>query len=115
MPSLRTREARCHPGSRGRATTASTRQAILDERIPNRRPFASIEEHDETLIANRNAAVGTDDTVRHLGDFCYRRGEDHAGSQLSVALREIKVPHCHNLEHTWPASKVGGHVRSLRG
>ncbi|MFG5121686.1 hypothetical protein [Methylorubrum sp. POS3] len=28
-------------------------RAILDERMSTRRPFASIEEHDETLIARR--------------------------------------------------------------
>ncbi|GJD87179.1 hypothetical protein BHAOGJBA_0679 [Methylobacterium hispanicum] len=28
-------------------------RAILDERMATRRPFASIEEHDETLIARR--------------------------------------------------------------
>ena len=55
-------------------------RAILDERMSLRRPFASIEEHDETLIANWNAAVGPEDTVWHLGDFCYRCSEDYARS-----------------------------------
>ena len=55
-------------------------RAILDERMSVHRPFASIEEHDETLIANWNAAVRPDDTVWHLGDFCYRCGEDYARS-----------------------------------
>ncbi len=32
------------------------------------RPFGSIEEHDEALIANWNDAVGPDDEVWHLGD-----------------------------------------------
>jgi len=34
-----------------------------------RRPFASVEEMDETLIAHWNAVVGEDDEVYHLGDF----------------------------------------------
>jgi len=34
------------------------------------RPFASVEEMDEVLIMNWNAAVGNDDTIYHLGDFC---------------------------------------------
>ena len=35
------------------------------------RPFADVEEMNETLIANHNAVVGKDDTVYHLGDFCF--------------------------------------------
>lgn len=36
-------------------------------RLSNR-PFRSIEEHDETLIANWNSVVSPEDTVWHLGD-----------------------------------------------
>lgn len=36
------------------------------------RPFASVEEMDETLIANWNAKVHRDDTVYILGDFIFR-------------------------------------------
>ncbi|MGU3541421.1 metallophosphoesterase [Methylobacterium sp. A52T] len=35
----------------------------------SRRPFASIEEHDESLIAAWNGVVGPKDEVWHLGDF----------------------------------------------
>lgn len=55
-------------------------RALLGERMTTRRPFTSIEEHDEALIANWNAAVGPEDTVWHLGDFCYRCGENYARS-----------------------------------
>lgn len=44
------------------------------------RTFASIEAHDETLIARWNAAVRPEDTVWHLGDFSYRCSEDYARS-----------------------------------
>jgi calcineurin-like phosphoesterase family protein len=36
------------------------------------RPFATVEEMDATIIARWNAVVAPDDTVWHLGDFCYR-------------------------------------------
>lgn len=36
---------------------------------PEKRPWATIEEHDEALIANWNSVVNTIDTVWHLGDF----------------------------------------------
>jgi calcineurin-like phosphoesterase family protein len=37
-----------------------------------KRPFRSVEEMDEAMIANWNAVVGPDDEVWHLGDFAYR-------------------------------------------
>lgn len=42
------------------------------------RPFATIEEHDEALVERWNAAVRPEDTVWHLGDFCYRCPEARA-------------------------------------
>ena len=43
-----------------------------------KRPFADIEEMNETLIANHNALVGKKDTVYHLGDFAFRgAGRDY--------------------------------------
>lgn len=36
------------------------------------RPFASLDEMDETLIARWNETVAPDDIVYHLGDFCSR-------------------------------------------
>lgn len=36
-----------------------------------KRPCNSIEEHDEMLIKNWNERVGINDTVFHLGDFCF--------------------------------------------
>ena len=35
----------------------------------DRRPFASLAEHDEALVGYWNGAVGQDDEVWHLGDF----------------------------------------------
>ncbi|MEG9525130.1 MAG: metallophosphoesterase family protein [Hyphomicrobiales bacterium] len=44
---------------------------ILAGRMSRPRPFASIEEHDEALIAAWNNRIRPTDTVWHLGDFAY--------------------------------------------
>jgi calcineurin-like phosphoesterase family protein len=38
----------------------------------DKRPFATIEEHDQTIIDNWNRVVGKNDVVYHLGDFNFR-------------------------------------------
>ncbi len=48
----------------------------------DRRPFASLAEHDDGLIENWNAVVGPDDDIWHLGDFC-RRGKGRAERLLA--------------------------------
>ncbi len=44
---------------------------IKGNSIWGNRCFASIDEHDKTIIDNWNACVGKDDIVFHLGDFCF--------------------------------------------
>ena len=46
--------------------------SVLAPRMDRPRPFATIEEHDEALVAAWNAVVRPDDIVWHLGDFAYR-------------------------------------------
>ena len=54
------------------------------------RPFASIEEHDEALVAAWNASVGPRDEVWHLGDFALG-----ASPQRCVALfRRLRGRKC---------------------
>lgn len=36
------------------------------------RPFQSVEEMNKALIDNWNSVVGNEDTVYHLGDFCWK-------------------------------------------
>jgi calcineurin-like phosphoesterase family protein len=43
----------------------------------NRRPFGSVEDMDETMIANWNSVVGDNDIVINLGDYVWR-GSDLA-------------------------------------
>jgi calcineurin-like phosphoesterase family protein len=49
--------------------TADTHFGCARTLAVRKRPFASLEEMDETLIARWNAVVGEDDEVYHLGDF----------------------------------------------
>ena len=44
--------------------------------------FSSIQEHDETLIQNWNDVVQPEDTVYHLGDFCFSRDPDRIFNRL---------------------------------
>jgi calcineurin-like phosphoesterase family protein len=46
------------------------------------RPFESIEEHDQILIGNWNRTVGKNDTVYHLGDFCFKNKTNDFESYL---------------------------------
>lgn len=40
-----------------------------------KRPFGSVEEMNEALIANWNRVVSKDDIIFHLGDFCFGGSE----------------------------------------
>lgn len=46
------------------------------------RPFGCVAEMDAALISNWNEVVGPDDTVYHLGDFCFK------GSKLAQKVLE---------------------------
>lgn len=54
-----------------------------------RRPFASVAEMDEAMVANWNATVAPDDTVWHLGDFALHRKAD-AMADLLARLNGVK-------------------------
>jgi calcineurin-like phosphoesterase family protein len=49
----------------------------------DRRPFASVREHDEALVAHWNETVDSGDTVWHLGDFALARTPDRVTSLLA--------------------------------
>jgi len=50
----------------------------------DRRPFASMAEHDAALIGSWNAAVGPEDEVWHLGDFALPRVHARIDELLSL-------------------------------
>ena len=57
------------------------------------RPFKTIEEHDETIIANHNALVRPEDRVYLLGDVCINRHSRHLLGRLAGRLVLVKGNH----------------------
>lgn len=56
-----------------------------------KRPFASLEDMDRTMIQNWNAIVDPDDTVYHLGDFAMGRFEAAAAYRKALNGRIVLV------------------------
>lgn len=57
------------------------------------RPFSSIEEHDQTIIANHNALVNPNDRVYMLGDVVINRHKLYMLEQLNGRLVLVKGNH----------------------
>lgn len=53
---------------------------MMSERMGRPRPFRSVEEMDEALVANWNNRIRATDRVFHLGDFAYGCSLAHARS-----------------------------------
>ena len=71
-------------------------RSILKPTMDRPRPFASIEEHDEALVAAWNASVRPDDIVWHLGDFAYKCDLAYAASiraRLNGRIRLVRGNH----------------------
>ena len=49
-----------------------------------RRPFATLQEHDEAMAARWNQVVGPEDEVWHLGDFALGTSPDRVASLLAA-------------------------------
>lgn len=60
------------------------------------RPFSSIEEMDETLIANWNSRVKPNDTVFHLGDFAFSKQPERYLERLNGNITLIRGNHDHD-------------------
>lgn len=67
-----------------------------------KRPFSSIEEHDNALIQNWNSVVGQDDTVFHLGDFAYGNSQFIANTIKQLNGNIILVKGNHDLRNINP-------------
>ncbi len=63
------------------------------------RPFATIEEHDEHLVARWNSVVGRKDKVWHLGDFAL--GKPEAGARIFRRLNGDKHLITGNHDRGW--------------
>jgi calcineurin-like phosphoesterase family protein len=65
-----------------------------------KRPFKSVQAMDEGLISRWNSKVGPDDTVWHLGDFCYRAEvpPDVYRSRLNGRIHLVRGNHDEGLE-----------------
>lgn len=57
------------------------------------RPFNSIEEHDEEIIARHNSVVKPEDRVYLLGDLCMHRRNIHTVGRLNGRLVLVKGNH----------------------
>lgn len=59
----------------------------------NARPFKTVEEMNEKLIANWNSVVGHSDVVWHLGDFCFGRHNIAIAGRLNGKKRLVMGNH----------------------
>lgn len=58
-----------------------------------KRPFSSLEEMDDTLVNNWNAVVKPGDTVRHTGDFSYKKSAHLYTKRLNGKIILIQGNH----------------------
>jgi calcineurin-like phosphoesterase family protein len=71
-----------------------------------RRPFASVADMDEALIARWNETVGAGDEVWHLGDFAYRVKPQRMAELLA---------RLHGAKHLVPGNNDGGDTLAFPG
>lgn len=57
------------------------------------RPFKTVEEMNETIIERWNNVVRDEDTVYHLGDFCFSKGNIRLAGRLNGKKRLIMGNH----------------------
>jgi calcineurin-like phosphoesterase family protein len=79
------------------------------------RPFASVEEQDETLIQNWNSRVCKTDHVYHLGDFAFRnaKGVNIYARRLNGKIHIIQGNH--DKQFSPEFFTILGHYHVLKG
>lgn len=63
------------------------------KRVPEFRPWATVEEHDREIIARWNAVVNPKDTVWHLGDVWFGKDGHLALAELNGNKRLVMGNH----------------------
>lgn len=61
--------------------------------VYSNRPYQTVEEMNEALIANWNARVDKKDLVWHLGDFCFRKDAFQFYTRLNGLLKFCRGNH----------------------
>jgi calcineurin-like phosphoesterase family protein len=77
------------------------------------RPFASVQEMDEQMVARWNALVSPDDTVYHLGDFTLKGWNGFAAYVQKLNGQLCILPGSH--DHLWLAKFAPGAASSRTG
>ena len=93
---------------------------LADTHILRMRPFGSIEEHDEALIARWNERIGPSDDVWHVGDVMGGVGRERCAAifaRLNGVKRLVVGNHDSNrvLELPWASPPVEHARLTLRG
>jgi calcineurin-like phosphoesterase family protein len=78
------------------------------------RPFSTMEEMDETMIAHWNTAIGVDDEVWHLGDFAWPKKPDRYLERLRGKLHLVIGNHDHKESRTHPRWQSAQHFVELK-
>jgi calcineurin-like phosphoesterase family protein len=64
------------------------------------RPFDTVEEMDEKIISNWNSIVSEDDTIYHLGDFCFGNTNKYL-SRLRGNIIRLKGSHDKDIQQPY--------------
>lgn len=87
------------------------------------RPYATIEEHNEALVARWNSVVSPQDTVWHLGDAVFGMHNMHYLRRLNGHIRLVMGNHdrfqsqvylTHNIERLYGAASIDRKINGSR-
>jgi len=61
------------------------------------RPFKTLEDHDKTLLMLINSRVKENDTLYHLGDFCFKKSSEASNSHKNAFEYYREQINCKNI------------------